>query len=411
MELGPILRALKQNKTGPALICLQTALTLAVVVNAMHLINTRLEKMDRPLGIDVDNILNVSSIPITPVDDPEGYVRRDLQAIRAIPGVAAASPVLTFLQSGSARAEGYRAQPEQRDDLDRLVNVNYADEQGLEAFGIELVKGRYFRADEIIYLGPDERAMPTVAVITETLGRVLFGDEEPLGKEIYYSEQNRSMRVIGIIEDVAVAWIASDSEFARDSTYNFMLQPFVESRRGRGHNYVVRTEPGLALQLIPQIEKTLLDLHHDRLMSPIRTQGEIIERSYGTDRAITQILSTVALLMILVTGFGIVGLASFTVNQRKRQIGTRRALGARRGDILRHFLTENLMLTTFGVAVGAVLTYGLHLFLFDLLPVPRMPFTFLVSGIGLLYLLGLLAVCGPAHRASMIPPGIATRTV
>lgn len=410
MQFGPILRALKQNKTGPALICLQTALTLAVVVNAMHLINTRLEKMDRPLGIDADNILNVSSVPITPLDDPEAHVRRDLEAIRAIPGVIAASPVLTFLQSGSARAEGYRAQPEQRDDLERLVNVNYADEEGLRAFGIELVKGRYFRADEITYLGPEERAMPSVAVITETLGRVLFGDDDPLGRDIYYSGQNRSMRVIGVIGDVAVAWIASDSAFARDSTYNFMLQPFVENRRGRGHNYVVRTRPGLALQLIPEIEKTLLDLDRDRLMGPVRMQREIVERSYGTDRAITQILSVVAILMILITVFGIVGLASFTVNQRRRQIGTRRALGARRGDILRYFLAENLILTTFGVALGAALTYGLHILLFALLPIPRLPATLLVSGILLVYLLGLLAVYGPARRASTIPPGIATRT-
>lgn len=411
MEIRPILSALAQNKTGPILLCLQIALTLAVVVNAMFLINTRLEKMDRPLGIDIDNIVNMSSVLVTPVDDIESFVKRDLTAIRNIPGVIAATPVLTFLQSGSARAEGYRATEEQRDDLYRISNVNFADEQGLDALGIELLRGRNFRSDEIRYLGPNERALPEVAIVTETMGRDLYGDEDPLGQVVYYGEDNKTFRIVGIVQDVAVAWIGSDSEFARNSTYNFMLQPFVENRAGRGHNYVIRTEPGLAERIIPRVEETLFALYSDRLIERTRTQKEILARSYGTDIAITRILMTVAVLMVLITALGIVGLTSFTVNQRRRQIGTRRALGARRRDILRYFIVENMLLTTIGVVIGTGLAYGLHLVLFDLMPMPKMPPTYLPTGIVVLYVLGLLAVYAPARRASMIPPGIATRNV
>lgn len=411
MEIRPILSALLRNKTGPVLVTLQIAFTLAVVVNALFLINTRIEKMNRPLGIDVDNIVNVSSVLVTPRDDMEAFVKRDVEAIRHIPGVVDATPILTFLQSGSARAEGYRIQPEQRDDLDRLTNVNYVDEHGLNALGITLLRGRNFTADEIHYLGPNERAMPEICIISETMGRVLFGDEDPLGKDIYYSDENHTMRVIGVINDVAVAWLASDADFTRDSTYNFMLQPFVENKRGRSHNYVIRTEPGLAESIIPQVEKTLFDLYSDRLLERVRTQREILARSYGTDRAITRILIVVAGLMVLITALGIVGLASFTVNQRRRQIGTRRALGARHADILRYFITENLMLTTVGVVLGSALAWGLHLLMFNLLPIPRMSIGYLPTGILVVYLLGLLAVYGPARRAAMISPGIATRNV
>ena len=219
------------------------------------------------------------------------------------------------------------------------------------------------------------------------------------------------MRIIGVINDVAVAWIGSDSEFARDSTYNFMIQPFVEGKAGRGHNYVVRTEPGLIDRIMPQVEEKLFALYSDRLIEGMRTQREVVERSYGTDDAITRILSIVGGLMVLITGLGIVGLASFSVNQRRRQIGIRRALGARKIDILRYFLIENLMLTTFGVVLGIALTYALHLVLYDLMPIPRLTVSYLPVGIVVLYVLGLIAVLGPAQSAAMTPPSVATRAV
>ena len=134
MEFGPILRALTRSKTGPVLIALQIAFTLAVVVNALFMINARLEKMARPVGIDADNIVNISSTLISDASiDMKAFVKRDMEAIRAIPGVVDATPILTVLQSGSARAEGLRAQPEQRDDLTRIGNMNFVDEHGLDA--------------------------------------------------------------------------------------------------------------------------------------------------------------------------------------------------------------------------------------------------------------------------------------
>jgi putative ABC transport system permease protein len=195
------------------------------------------------------------------------------------------------------------------------------------------------------------------------------------------------------------------------SGYNFILQPFVESKTGRGNNYVVRTEVGMQDSVIPEVEAKLFSLYGDRLVDRMRTQEEVIERSYSTDRAITQILSIVSALMILITSFGIVGLASFSVNQRTRQIGTRRALGAKRRDILRYFLVENLLLTTLGVILGSIMAYGFHFYLFGILPIPKMSPQYLPIGIAILYGLGLIAVFGPALRAASIPPGVASRTV
>lgn len=412
MEVRPILSALWRNKTGPVLIVLQIALTLGVVVNAVFLIDTRLDKMSLSLGIDSENIFSLSSILVTPVPNMYDFIRDDLDAIRAIPGVRSATVMLTVPHSGSARADTYRGTDELNPDLERLANVNFVDEHGLETLGAELIAGRNFRPEEITYLAENEQARVEVVIVSESMGRKLFGEEKDiLGQTIYYGPNNEQIRVVGVINDVATAWVAADSEFGRNSLYNFMLQPFIETKTGRGHNYVIRSEPGMQGQVMAAVEATLFERYPDRLVEQIRSHAEVVERSYATDRAITRILSIVAGLMIAITGLGIVGLASFSVNQRQQQIGTRRALGAKRRDIIRYFVLENLLLTTAGMSLGCVLAWLFHQFLFGILPIPTLRLELLPMGAVILYLLGLVAVFGPALRAAAVPPAVASRAV
>ncbi|HEX5340506.1 MAG TPA: FtsX-like permease family protein, partial [Gammaproteobacteria bacterium] len=108
---------------------------------------------------------------------------------------------------------------------------------------------------------------------------------------------------------------------------------------------------------------------------------------------------------------GIVGLASFWVAQRQRTIGVRRALGATRGNILRYFQTENFLLATIGIGIGMLLAYGINLLLMQHYELPRLPWTYLPVGAVALWLIGQLAVLGPALRASHVPPVVATRSV
>jgi len=137
-----------------------------------------------------------------------------------------------------------------------------------------------------------------------------------------------------------------------------------------------------------------------------------VRRSFfNKDRAMAYLLIGVSLALLIVTALGIVGLASFWVQQRTRHIGIRRALGATRKDIRRYFQTENFILATVGIVVGMALAYAINLWLMKTYAVPRLPAEFLPVGALLLWCLGQIAVLGPAMRASMIPPAIATRTV
>lgn len=122
------------------------------------------------------------------------------------------------------------------------------------------------------------------------------------------------------------------------------------------------------------------------------------------------LLGIVCMALLLVTALGIVGLASFWVQQRTKQIGVRRALGATRTQILRYFQTENFILATIGILLGMLLAYAINQLLISKYELPRLPLYYLPIGAILLWALGQVAVFGPARRAAMVPPAIATRS-
>jgi putative ABC transport system permease protein len=122
-------------------------------------------------------------------------------------------------------------------------------------------------------------------------------------------------------------------------------------------------------------------------------------------------LVTVTALLLGISSLGIFGLGTFNVSTRTRQIGTRRAVGARRGDILRYFMVENGLITTGGIVVGSLLALGVGYWLSMQYSLPRLDLYFLVGGVLVLWTIGQIAAWHPARRASRVSPSVATRTV
>jgi putative ABC transport system permease protein len=122
-------------------------------------------------------------------------------------------------------------------------------------------------------------------------------------------------------------------------------------------------------------------------------------------------MGIISAVLLAITAAGIVGLTSFWVGQRRKQIGVRRALGATRNNILHYFLTENLLIGLAGVIVGAVLAIGINLWMVTRFEMDRMSLLYVGVGILALLLLGQGAVFAPALRASRVSPVEATRSV
>ncbi len=122
-------------------------------------------------------------------------------------------------------------------------------------------------------------------------------------------------------------------------------------------------------------------------------------------------MSTVTGLVVVFSALGIFGLATFNVNTRTRQIGTRRAVGARRRDIVRYFMTENWLVTTLGVFVGCALALGAGYWLATQYQLPRLDLYYLVGGVLGLWFVGQAAAWQPSLKAAKVSPAMATRNV
>jgi putative ABC transport system permease protein len=401
MEFRPILSAMLRNKTGALLVGLQIALTLAVVANAVAIIMTRVEKMGRPPGIDSDNLIFVQSYGFGPNYDQRSTVDDDLRLLRSLPGVVSVSPISQIPMSGGGSATNLG--PEQiREKV--TINTNHfaVDEHGVEALGVKLVEGRNFTQSEIQYnADPNSSDFVPFVILNRDAAKAIFGTEHAVGKTVY--DQSHSAVVIGIMENMLGSWVGWDK------LTQVMLTPRIEA--GPQARYVVRAEPGRRDALMSEIEQKLSNSNPHRAITYVKSHTQIKERSYRSDSRMVAFLSVLIGLMVSVTALGIVGLASFHVNVRRKQIGTRRAVGARRIDIIRYFMVENWLLTTGGVIAGSILAFAFGQWLSSAYSLPRLPPLYVVGGVVVLWILGQLAAFMPARRAAAIPPAIATRTV
>lgn len=402
MEIRPILSAMRRNKTGSVLIALQIAFTLAIVVNSMFMAKGRIDFIARPSGMDIENIITANSMGFGDAYDHDATVEADLRLLRELPGVIAATSISSIPMSGSGSATGFKASMDE-DAPRETANYFLVGDMAEDALGVNIIEGRGFtdleirRSDHELY----DRFPPQV-IITKAYADALFPDGGALGSLIYNS-LNEPGEVVGIVEHQYGSWVSWDQ------LGNVIWLP--AHTEGPMTRYIIRAEPGQRDALLPIVEAALSESNRTRIVRNVRTMQETIARSYEGDNAIAWTLLIAVGLLLLITGLGIVGLASFTVRQRTKQIGTRRAIGARKIDIIRYFLTENWLMTTIGIVLGTALTIGVNYMLASLFDIDRLNYVYLVVGIFVLWGLGFLAVAEPSRRASNVSPAIATRTV
>ena len=408
MEIKPIFNALLRNRTGAFLIAVQVALTLAVVVNALFITNQKLSRMDRPVGLDKDNIFTMRTTSIDALENREAFIQDDLRVLRNIPGVNNATGLLTTPQGGGTRVDGYHSE-QGGYDFHQMVNINYIDENGLDAFGLKLVAGRNFTPEEVKYVNRDDDSIPDKVLVTQAYADKLFEDGNAAGKSIYYGDNDIPIEIIGVTENMAAGWFGYDHPSINDKMYDMMFHPFITY--GNSVWYLVRTEPGALNSVMLNAEDALIQRYPERLVDNVRSQNELLKRVYSRDKALAVILITVITLLVSITSLGVVGLASSSVSQRKKQIGTRRALGAQKMDIVRYFLIENVLVTTLGVVIGAALAFGFNMWLVTEYSQPKLDSLYVPVGVVMLYLVGLIAVLMPALKASGISPATATRSI
>ena len=406
MEIRPILSALLRSKTGAVLIAAQVALTLAILTNATFVVRTRLATADRPSGADEPNLFVVAYVGSRKITDREAMVQHDVELLRAIPGVAAVSTANMMPLGQSGWQAGVALDPNGPDSSTLAIGV-YMGEAMVETLGLRVVEGRDFAPEEIRVVDESVSARAIEAdtvIVTRHVAQALFPTESAVGKTIYFGTGATApaMRIVGVVDTLMTPWAQASAD-----AYDSIIVP--QRLLSNKAQYAIRTEPGQRDRVMAATEAALTPVRADRVLVRNRATTDSRVMRYKGERIGAGMLVAVSIGLLLVTGSGIVGVASLWVSQRRKQIGVRRALGAGRLDILRYFVTENLLITTAGVAAGVALALGLNQLLVSRLELPRLPVEYLVGGVVALWTLGVIAVLGPAWRAAAVPPAVATR--
>jgi putative ABC transport system permease protein len=405
MNIRPILSTLRRHKIPALLVILEIALSCAIVCNAVFLISQRLERMSMASGIAEHQLLMVQVASIGKQADAKAQTQEDLTLLQQIPGVKSAALANQVPFTNSSWNSSIKLDPKQQ--LATLNATTYFGENLLQTLGTQLIAGRYFTADDYIDFSvttADPKIQPQTVVITSALAERLWPGENPLGKSIYLD--NSPIRVIGVVK----ALIRPSLFNGADSAQWSLALPLRMST-ANASRYVIRTDPSQRQQVMAAVIKVLRKADPHRIVLDHKTIDQYRSEFFQDDRAMAGMLVGVIVALLTVTALGIVGLASFWVAQRRRTIGVRRALGATRGNILRYFQAENFLLATIGIVLGMLFAYGVNLFLMTHYELPRLPFYYLPVGALALWLIGQLAVLGPALRAAQVPPVVATRSV
>ena len=410
MEFRPILSTLLRHKTAATLIVLEIALTCAIICNALFMIGERITQVREVSGIVEDELVRVQLTGIGNDDNAEAQTRSDLAVLRGLPGVAAATVINQVPFVNSSWNSGVQLkQDQQQSTLNATVYM--AEDQFVETLGLKLVAGRDFLPDEYVEFKAIDSAEGAVnipaTIITRKMAEQLFPGEDAVGK-IFYSWGDAPIRIVGVVEHLVRPSMQGGPE-AREHSMIFPIRPHYNV----GGNYVVRTRPERRDEVLKAAIEALRGNGPARIIleDNTKTFEELRREFYQQPRAMAWLLGIVCLGLLFITALGIVGLASFWVQQRTKQIGVRRALGATRGQILRYFQTENFLLATIGIVLGMLLAYGINQLLMGKYELPRLPLYYLPIGALALWLLGQVAVLGPARRAAAVPPAIATRSV
>jgi putative ABC transport system permease protein len=404
LDLRPILSTLRRHRIAAGLIVLEVALTFAIVTNALHLIQTRLDYLQYDTGLAESEIAVLEvrgSRPLAP-ELVAGRVAEDMARLSALPGVKAVTSANQMPFGMSSNNSGVTLEPDSHGL--RIVAAQYVgDHQLLPTFGLKLVEGRNFAPDEVleankVYRDPEPR-LPHV-IINKAMADKLFPGGSALGRAIYVFGSAPST-VIGVVQTLPHPYLHR----ARNEGGYSMIFPL----RGGG-SYLVRGDPTQLDALLKAATATLEAAGPDRVVTSARTMQDRRDAFFAQDRAMAWLMGAVCVALLLVTAMGIVGLASFWVQQRTRMIGTRRALGATQGQILRYFQLENLLLTSAGIALGLVGAVALSQVLMQHYALARLPWGYLPAGALALWVLGQLAVWVPARRAARLAPVAALRS-
>jgi putative ABC transport system permease protein len=380
-----------------ALVVAEVALACCLLVGMGLLLRSFVKVLDVDLGFHPENAVMWELHTSRPFEDQAAaaaYFRDIVDRVSALTGVEGAgltdAPPLGRNRSWTVGVEGVTYEPGQMPGVfPRVIDTGY-----LDAIGIPLRAGRAFAAS-------DDGDSDPVVLLNETGARVLFGEQDPLGRTLFFF--NTSWRVVGIVGDVRHQ---SLEEAAGSELYLALPQASASTL-----SLVVRSRLS-PTALVPAVRAAIRAADPALATGEYRSVDAIVDRAVSPRRFILTLVGAFAAGALLLAMLGIYAVLSYSVSQRTPEIGIRMALGESAGEVRRALVSRTLVLAGTGIAIGAALTFALSRVIGSMLygVAPADPIAF--GGVAIL-LLGVAAAAGylPARRASRTDPMTALRAV
>jgi putative ABC transport system permease protein len=403
MEFRPILLSIKHHKAIALLVIVQVAITLTVLSGSLLMTTWTLKDWNLPSGIPHDNIISAVPQFYNLGVDVEQSVVDDLQRIKALPGVIEASPVTQRPFDARGIQKVYLEASDEAQEYD--TNLFTGDANIFEVLELSLIEGRLFRPDEVITGKSEELgSQPPIVMISENMAEVLFPEGNALGKTMWLEKGGAPAEIIGIYSNFMNGeWLNG-----RSQSYRSVLQPMVTWQNRSDPNYLIKVEPGIAPQMLETIRNELYKTD-GRYVNRVEVLTRTQKRMYDGRGSQSIMLLVISFVLLLITALGMAGLVSFLVTQRQKQIGTRRALGATKWDVVRYFMLENGILTTIGIVIGLILSVAFAFVLTEDSGANILDMSYIFGTAFFIILINQLAVYFPAKRAANVEPAIVTR--
>lgn len=402
--IKPILSAMLRSRSAPFLLLLQIILSVAIVANAAFIIHQRLGMMERPSGVAESEVLSFKMYNFSDGPDFAERNRRDMEILRALPGVKAVATVNMLPLGSNGWTSGFSDGPDP-ETAKRLptMALYLGNEHVLDAFGLTLVEGRNFLPGRIAQ-GREDTSVPYEVIVTRAYAKAAFGEESPIGKRVYEGT-DVPFTIVGVVDKLQSAWVNSDD------IESSVLVNVNMGGDGKFDTVAVRADASEHPRLIEAIKEALHKDEPRRVIEYFRSIAQYREKAYSQHAMMAFVLAVMIVLLLGITALGLSGMVMFNIERRTKQIGTRRALGATRGNILGWFLTENYLLLGAGALVGSWLAFELSRQLMTFFSLDALAWQYPAMTVALLFLVTTVAVIIPARKAAAISPSIATRSV
>jgi predicted permease len=392
-----------RNRLRGALVILEVAMTLVLLVGAGLLIKTVFKLYNVDTGFNPANVLTMNiGLPQAKYPKRENYIafyKQLLERVKTLPGVKAAgiSSVLPLSGNFDGRGLVVEDHPVPRGE-EISVDLYVITPDYLRAMETPLLKGRALSEQ-------DSDSAPKVALINETMSRALWANDEPLGKRVKFpgSEKNPQewRTIVGIVRDVA--------QYGLDEKPPMQMYLPHEQFPTSFNSLAVKTELKPE-KMMAAVRNEILAVDGEQAAFNVTTLGTLYADSIALRRFFMLVLIVFAGLALSLASVGIYGVISYSVSQRTHEIGIRMALGAQRRDILQLVIKQGMLLAVIGVAIGLTAAFALSQVMEKLLFGVSATDALTFSTVALILTgVAMVACLVPARRAARTDPMVALR--